>query len=156
MKKVWKTVTLGLHKSPAGYRAALLQAGFCLNCWADDLLGRVTCLQDEVEFDLVILSVGDLGFEEVARFQQICERGLERGLKLCAAEVGPAVRLAYKDQPRGTSLVIAMDPITDWEGDLAVFVVDHKEDKLQLSCGLGDLDKFWCAADHFVFVQSRR
>jgi hypothetical protein len=36
---------------------------------------------------------------------------------LCPAEVGPQLRLDYRDQPRGESLIIAMEPVNTYNGD---------------------------------------
>ena len=52
---------------------------------------------------------------------------LELGLELCPAEVGPVLRLAYKDQPLSRWLIIAMNVITVSVGGLSVFRVEHDD-----------------------------
>ena len=62
------------------------------------------------------LSVKELGFNDGAYYKDICTKALELGLELCPAEVGPALRLVYKDQSRGEWLRIAMEAITGSDG----------------------------------------
>lgn len=75
-----------------------------------------TCAKKQEEVDLVVVSVGELGFKDVALYKDICARAAEFGLDLCPAEVGPALRLAYDDQPLGEWLYIAMEATTDSGG----------------------------------------
>ena len=90
---VWKMVKLGTCKTPGAYRKALKKAGRSIGDWGDDILGRITCSQEEIDLDLVVLSVADLGFKDGARYADICAKAVELGLELCPAEVGPALRL---------------------------------------------------------------
>jgi len=78
---------------------------------------------------------------------------LELGLELCPAEVGPVLRLAYKDQPLSGWLIIAMNVITVSVGGLSVFRVEHDDRGLWLSAGYGHPESFWGSDKHFVFVR---
>ena len=155
MAAVWKTITLGAYKTPAAYRKALTAAGHKIGSWGDEILGRITCAKQETEVDLVALSVGDLGFKDGAYYKDICAKAIEMGLELCPAEVGPALRLAYNDQPRGEWLRIAMDAITGRGGCRGLFAVDYDRDELWLDDHDGHPDHFWSADGRFVFVRRK-
>ena len=103
----WKTVKLGVFKTADAYRKALEQGRRRSGEWVNDFLGQpaYTCAREETDVDLVVLSVEDLGFKKGALYSQICEKALAAGLDLCPAEVGPALRLAYDDQPPGERLI---------------------------------------------------
>ena len=78
---------------------------------------------------------------------------LELGLELCPAEVGPVVRLAYKDQPLSGWLIIAMNVITVSDGGFSVFREEHDDRGLWLSAGYGHPESFWGSDKHFVIVR---
>ncbi len=152
---VWKTVKLGLHKSPKDYRAAIKSAKMKIGDWGDDILGRITCSQEEVDLDLVVLSVGELGFKGSARYADICTKAVELGLELCPAEVGPALRLQYGDQTRGEWVLIAMEAIAGRVGDRLIFFVGRDGDDLWLCAYLGHPGLVWDAGCRFVFARRK-
>jgi hypothetical protein len=155
---IWKTIKLGMCKSPDEYRKALKQARISIGDWGNHILDRISCLQDEIEVNLVVLSVFELGFNRSAKYKDLCAKALELGLQLCPAEVGPALRLSYKDQPGGERLRIAMKAITDSYCD-SIFEVVHEdeleydEDELWLggNCGVPDICR--SVRSRFVFVR---
>lgn len=111
--QIWKTIKLGTGlKDADAFHKALLLENFCINDWANDILDNpsFTVATEEVKVDLVKVSVGELGFRQ-GSYQQICAGAFERGLKLCPAEVGPQLRLQYKDQPNCTWIRVAMETI---------------------------------------------
>jgi hypothetical protein len=124
---IWKTIKLGMCKSPDEYRKEFKQARISIGDWGNHILDRISCLQDEIEVNLVVLSVFELGFNRSAKYKDLCAKALELGLQLCPAEVGPALRLSYKDQPDGERLRIAMKAITDSYCD-SIFEVVHEEE----------------------------
>jgi hypothetical protein len=97
------------------------------------------------------MSVAGLGFEEETRYDAICERAKERGFELCPPEVGPQLRLQYKDQPSGEWLAIAMEAISISDGDLNVFHVEHDGDGLWLCSFYGGPGDLWYPDYRFVF-----
>jgi hypothetical protein len=123
--------------------------------WGDDILGRIFCSQEEIDLDLVVMSVGDLGFKGSARYADICMKAVELGLELCPAEVGPALRLQYGDQPRDEWLRIAMEAIADRDGDRSIFYVERDSDDLWLSAYGGHPGSVRDAGDRFVFVRRK-
>jgi hypothetical protein len=107
---IWKTVKLGMLKSPDKYLEALKAQGIEIGLDADDLLSQMPCAQEETELDLVVTSLGQLGIMDgLYRYEAICDRAIQIGLKLCPAEVGPASRLIFaKQQRQHNELFIAM------------------------------------------------
>src|SRR5258705_10651859 len=78
---------------------------------------------------------------------------LELGLELCPAEVGPVVRLAYKDQPLSGRLIIAMNVITVSDGGFSVVREEHDDRGLWLSAGYGHPGPCCGSRNHFGFVR---
>jgi len=155
--KVFKTIKLGTGLKTAGdFRKAIKDNKMRIGDWANDILGKpaFTVATEETELDLVVVSVAELGFKDGATREQIYARAKELGLDLCPAEVGPQLRLQYKDQPNGELLVIAMEPITDSDGDLDLFDVRRDDSDLWLSGYDASPGHVWDADFRFVF--SRR
>ncbi len=149
----WKTIALGIHKSADEYRKALKVNGFKIGDWANDILGKpaFTASDTETEIELVKMTVAELGFKEGTTRKDVYERAIELGLKLCPNEVGPALRLQYTDQPMGEWLLIAMDSITDSNGNLDVFHTERNSDGLGLYGSIGYYDYRWGADSQWVF-----
>jgi hypothetical protein len=61
--------------------------------------------------ELALLSAAKLGMEPQAALSDLYRRAKEAGLELCPAEVGPQLRLDYRNQPGGEALNIAMEPV---------------------------------------------
>ncbi len=150
----WKTITLGTHKNVKDLRKALDQSGYRLSGWASDILGKrvFQLAKEETEVNLVKVSVKDLGFVKATTYQEICYKARELGLHLCPAEVGPALRLQYPDQPAGEWLTVAMEPITGSGGGPGLFRVDHGEDGRWLDTDWGGPGGVWRPGCQFVFV----
>jgi hypothetical protein len=154
----WKTVTLGQHKDYEAYYKALEADGYSsVGDYAGQILNKIEVFQTPIELDLVVMTVGELGFSGSARRDAIYDRATnELGLQLCPAEVGPALRLAYKDQPYGEWLRIAMEPITVSDGHPGVFGVGNDEGARWLDSYYGRPDIVWCAGHRWVFVVPRK
>src|SRR3989344_2730916 len=128
----WRKLQIGLLRSVESYRALLTEDGFRISDYASQILNKVKLVKVLTTLELVVVSVAELGFLEGATFAQIVERARQLGLELCPAEVGPALRLAYKDQPKGEWLRIAMEPVAGSDGRLFVFFVGCDDDGLWL------------------------
>jgi len=124
---VWKTVTLGTFKDVKSLKKALEEKGFRIGDWAADVLNQRTfkLAKEETEVNLVRLSVKELGFPRGAPYGEICAKAQELGLNLCPAEVGPALRYQYPDQPTGEWLTVAMEPLAVSDGRPSVFHGPH-------------------------------
>ena len=145
-------------KDADGFRKALKKADCNIGDWGNDILGKpaFTVAPQETEVELVVVSVAELGFNEGATRADIYKRANELGLDLCPNEVGPQLRLQYKDQPKDEWLLIAMEPITDSDGDLGVFGVRRDGDGAQwLHAYYGLPGSFWLADYRWVFVRRK-
>jgi len=157
--KVWRTIKLGTGlKTADDFRKSLKANGMNVGDRASDILEKpdFTSAVGETEVDLVRVTVAGLGFKQGARRDQIYERARELGLELCPPEVGPQLRLQYKDQPIGEWLLIAMEPCTDSVGRLLVFHVEHDDNGLWLDGNYGGPAHFWRPENPWVFVRPRK
>ncbi len=152
---VWKTIKLGLLKSPQSYEEALEKDGYRIADYTGQILQKTEVSQAEVDLDLVVVTVGGLGFK-CARRGAVCARAIELGLQLCPAEVGPALRLLYKDQPRGEELCIEMSPIIHSIGRPFLFGIIHTRGVRWLGSCYGGVDRTLEADNQRVFVRPRK
>ncbi len=155
---IWKTVRLGVCKTADEYRKALEAGKHRSGDWVNNFLGKpaFNCASEETDVDLVVLSVDDLGFKEGALYSQICEKALAMGLELCPPEVGPALRLAYENQPRGERLIVATKPFTESGDDLDLFVMEVSGGGgLWLRGDCGPSDRFWEPDRRFIFARRK-
>ena len=167
---IWKTITVGGSKGVNAIRAAM-DAAPCpiwIGDEADEILGRPAFPfnKEPFELDLVVLSAFDLGFGDraprndielgptvEASLRDIYARAASLGFELCPAEVGPALRLSYLDQPLGEFLHIAMKPVARYSGELTDFTVGNGGAGLILVGGNGHPDVKLPGATRFVFVR---
>jgi hypothetical protein len=156
---VWKTIELGTSlKTADDFRRALREGGFKIGDWGNGIHGKpaFTAATNETEVDLARVTVSELGFKEGARRGQIYERAKQLGLELCSSEVGPQLRLQYKDQPRGEWLLIGMEPILASDGYPNIFCVRHGGSELWLYGCFGFPAYLWNAGSQWVFVRPRK
>lgn len=100
---------------------------------------------------LVRLTISTLGFERGATTDEIYAKAQSLGLELCPAEVGPSLRLKYKDQPLYEWLFIGMKQVADSGGGPDVFILDHDGDGLWLDDYWASPDSRWRSGSAFVF-----
>jgi hypothetical protein len=158
--KVWKTIKLGTPglKTVDDFRKAIADAGVKISDEANDIFGKpqFKVAEKDAEVDLVVVSVGELGFKNSPTSKQVYSRAKELGLQLCPNEVGLQLRLQYWYQPRGERLVVAMEPITASAGNLGLFNVAHDADGLWLDTYYGPPILVWRLDAQFVFVRPRK
>jgi len=126
IRSAWKTITLGTGLETADdFYNALKQGGFTISEFANELLRSSVfkVATKETQIDLIVVSVAELGFANGGSRKDVYNRAHELGLGLCPAEVGPQLRLQYKDQPNNEWYRIAMDPIVASNGKLFVFSI---------------------------------
>ena len=153
----WKTVTRGTYKSASAYRKALKKAG--INVSRESTSGILdspgfTVSETEVGVDIVLVSSADFGFEGGAYYSAICARAQRFGLKLCPAELGPALRLACTEELRGRWVIVAMEAIADSEGTPRVFDLVHTYQGPWFGSTRIQPDPFQRDSVNYVFVQA--
>jgi len=156
--RVWKTITLGEFANSFTLRNALDAAGCGIGDLAEEILGRpaFTLSSTQTDVDLVVVSPAELGLSgESASLIDIYSRAEQFGLGLAPAEVGPALRLHYFDQPLGEFLHVGMKPITTWKGEPGIFVVTNGGAGLILIGQNGNADTQMPASSAFLFVRPR-
>lgn len=143
--KVWKTIKLGTINNVEDYKNVLKQAHCILDTDAGDMLNeyRIRLQKKESTVDLVLLSIADLGLGAEAEYQAVCDRAFAMGLKLCPRELGPALRVAYQDQPIGERLIIAMRAVWVTTGGM---LVGLRSDPHVFEIGRDKMGK-WLSAD---------
>ena len=82
----------------------------------------------------------------------ILARARQLGFKLCPAEVGPALRLAYRDQPIGEFLHIGMKPLMAGGGEARDFTLGNAGTGLLLLGGDAAPDLVVSWTTRFVLV----
>ena len=115
--------------SAAGLSKHLKDGGDEVSQWACDIMSKntFTTLAEPTMIEIGWITVQDLGFNTEPTTTELFARIKEVG-GLCPAEVGPHLKLlADKDQQRGTRYQVAMEPITDSDGNPRVFSVDRDD-----------------------------
>jgi hypothetical protein len=77
----------------------------------------------KTDVELVLVSAADLGVETESSLADVYKRARQVGLELCPAEVGPQLRLHYRNQPRGEALTIAMEPVATYSGEPTILAL---------------------------------
>lgn len=134
--KTWKTIKLStLHKIAHDFRLATRDTEMVIDEWADEFISDLVS-DKEVEVELVVVSVADLGYENGAPRKDVFIRAHEFGLGFCTLDVVLQLRSQYTDQPKGEMLVIAMEPIRKYS-DSFLFEISHFNDELSLGANGG-------------------
>ena len=157
---IWKTITLGAYRDPNAVRS-LLDHSPCpigLGDSVDEAIGRPAFpfTKTKLEVDLIVISVAGLGFpKDGASILDIYKRASAIGLEFCPADLGPALRLIYIDQPRGEFLHIAMQPVALYNGELVDFTLGNDGTRLLLVGGDGRPELVLPGTVQFIFVKPR-
>ncbi|KKQ35768.1 MAG: hypothetical protein US50_C0005G0004 [Candidatus Nomurabacteria bacterium GW2011_GWB1_37_5] len=142
-------------RTPKQYTNEIEAQGMKIYEYAQDMLNKMEPLKSREKIDLVSFSVAQLGYPNGTTLQQIYDKAKELGLELCPPQVGPELRLSYKDQPSNEYLRIAMNSITDRDDNPRIFHVNHGSDGLWLSYSYGISDRMWVGNNRFVFASRK-
>lgn len=149
----WGSVVIGLFKTMSVLFESLKNFETKEN--AINILNQpgFTLAQKEKKLFLCSATVRDLTGKGIATTQEILD-AVEKVGYLCPAEVGPALRVQYCNQPRAQWLRVAMEPIpvkpTVDVGD--IFVVEHKRNgELALDVLFAPPSYIWDGDDIFLF-----
>ena len=156
---IWKTIKLGTGpKTVKDFRRALEKDGCRVSDWVTDLLGKpaFSVAKEQIEVDLVKVTVAELGFPNGATVHDIYEAAFKLDLVRCPNEVGPQLRLQYLDQPMGEWILVGMDPIAGSGGYLGVFRAVHDGDGRWLNGFSGHSGGVCDDDDSWVFVLPRK
>jgi hypothetical protein len=123
---------------------------------------EVTSILETVE-----ITVANLGFPQGAMIDRVCERAVQLGMSLCPLELGPHLRLQYRDQPEGHvghppsqhrappgSLTIASPQITEDDDVPKGFYLRRIDGVLWLRGYRSGPEHIWSREDHFIFTVS--
>jgi len=180
----WKRITLGTYKNVNLLRedldsldcgavavpqvASIAEAGVSvkkpatrpcnLGETAAEIIGRPAFALSKTRTDvnLVVLTPADLGLAgDSVAVAAVYARAELLGFAVCPAEVGPQLRLQYRNQPLGEALHIAMQPIARYTGELIAFTVINGGAGLLLTGSDGNLQLIVPPTRRFVFVRPR-
>ncbi len=153
--KIWKTIHLGMgFKNADGFRQLMKSRKMLISDRANDILGKSAfkVAAEKTRVNLVIPSVGDLGFKDGGKLKDIYACAQDWKLGLCPSEVGPQLRLCYSNQPKGEWLYVGMNPIANMFGDLEIFSVGRGSGGFWLDCSYGVSENIWEAHCRFVLT----
>jgi hypothetical protein len=155
---IWRTTTLGSHRGVDSYRDALDAAKMKIGDAADEILGRPAFhyVREKTELELTLVSVAELGVETESPLSEVYQRATQLGLALCPPEVGPQLRLDYRDQPVGESLLIAMEPVKTYHGEPTILSLMNFGSGLALVGSDGRPESMVSGYLRFVFALPKR
>jgi hypothetical protein len=152
--QIWRKIALGTYKGVDAYRRALDSAGIKIGDAADEILGRPAFSYGtmKTDVDLVLVSAADLGVETESSLAGVYKHARQVGLELCPAEVGPQLRLDYRNQPLGEALDIAMEPLATYSGDPTILTLVNWGTGLALISRDGRSEAMVSPTSRFVFA----
>ncbi|MAZ40941.1 hypothetical protein CL654_02395 [bacterium] len=154
--KIWKTIELGTHKNINDLETAIQKSKMIIGSWAKDVLYSKEFIlsNNKTSLDLFRITPKELGYPTGVTTEVIYNKIFDFGLSLCPLEVGPQLRLQYKNQPLLESLQIGMRQQEDTKGYKSEFRVVHAVDgKLWLAGDHKHKDNFWDPDEYFIFCK---
>ena len=158
--QTWKTIRLGTGlKTKANFLKAFKVARQRVCDDMVDMFVKPTFVVSghEMEVELIKVTVEELGFVGEVSLENIYARAFDRGLILCPPEVGPQLRLQYKDQPEDDWVIIAMEPIIDSHGVPCIFCMglDVQDGVALLGADRGNPEHTLLTGAQLVFLERK-
>ncbi|MDO8565205.1 MAG: hypothetical protein Q7R67_01075 [bacterium] len=121
--------------------------------YAADIMSKDAWQPGQVEVvKFARVKVRELGFSKNPTTTELWARIEELGHSLCQPADGPALGVAFKDQPKGDVCWMAMKQITDSDGDPSVFALGRGDGgERWLGAGWADPDGKWDLGHEIVF-----
>ncbi len=134
----FKTIEVGTFKDTLSISNAINHAGFVISPFAYDLLRKTKLSPSKKSLEIVLVSLHELGLAPGKLYPELCKAAGRLNLQLCPAEVGPQLRLQYKNQPADEGIYIVMDALQFPDGLLGIYVVNNSFDGQRLGTLLTD------------------
>ena len=153
-----ETIEIG-GKDAKQLEAELEKSGFQINDYAKFMMNSKDFKTEKKPepADLVRLKVRDLFSDKYPTTNELYKKAQDMGLELCPPEVGPHLRLNYKNQPLNEWFRIAMKQITDPPGGApGVFDLGCDGDGVWLGGSWAKPGFQWDPEEEFVFQLSRK
>jgi hypothetical protein len=165
---ITRTVQVG-GLSKAALRAELQRNAIAMNESAERLFASDRFRTAATRYDVITveLTVGALGFPHGATTAAIVAHAAECGLDRCPLELGPYLRLQYRDQPEGYwglparkhqapsgSITIASAPLSDDDAIPKGFYLRRIQGALWLRGYRAGADHIWEPDDQLIFRQA--
>ncbi len=147
-----ETIEIG-GKDAKQLEKELIKAGFKISDYAKFMMNSkdFKTQKKSEQANLVRLKVRDLFGNQSATTDEIFKKAAEVGLELCPPEVGPHMRLNYKNQPLGEWFRIAMKQISGPVGNPYVFDLERISDGVWLDSDWAEPGRRWDSDFEFVF-----
>ena len=129
--------------------------------------GRFVPMREGMVIEIAFVSVGDLGFQDGATYEQLNKRAREIGLAESPLDLGPHLRLQFLHQPEvpgGSlasqhrappgSITVASAPLDESEETPKGFYLRRVDGALWLRGYRAPAEHVWSPEDVFVFSRS--
>lgn len=153
--EIWRTIRLIAYKSVYEIVQVLRFEGFGISPQAYNAIAMTVINLTEIEIDLVLATVLDLGFRSRAMRRNVYERAIEYGLALCPPVLSYNLRQQYKDQPQDNYLNIAMTPVVVSCNTQVAFGLCRDESGSRLVCCHCDDHDLLTGGTRLVFMLPR-
>jgi len=155
-RPTWKTLQRTCDDAK-GYTADLKAGGFRIGDWAADIMKKPGFNKgfDIQSVELVSATGTELTGKQEPTTAEIYEGIRKANGELLPAWAGPELRKQYPDQPNGEVIIIAMETITDSDGDPNVFFVVHGDYGRWLGADRGFPGYHWDGLFRWVFLRRK-
>jgi hypothetical protein len=134
-------------------RRSILMNEYARRLFADS---RFVTSTSRSRIQTVEVAVRDLGFGQGAICADICQRAAGLGLEVCPLELGPFMRLQYRDQPEGPRLPVFSERLSADVDVPTGFYLRCLDRTLWLRGYTASQDWLCDPDEHFVFKMSER